>query len=144
MKMKLMLIFMVAAFAFMVCDTVSVLSMSIHEEMESNSNIAEREIIVPTEVVQMQATAYCLNGTTATGTQTRIGVAASKPEWFGRKVAVYRKGKDGYPAEKIGEYTIEDTGGKPIRNGSVIDLWFPTYDECIQFGRKNVFVYFLD
>jgi len=144
MKMKIALIFMVAAVAFMLCDTVSCLSMSMYEEKMENSNIKDREIISPTEVVQMQATAYCLNGTTATGTKTRIGVAASKPEWFGRKVAVYSKDKEGNPAEMIGEYTIEDTGGKPIRNGSVIDLWFPTYDECIQFGRKEVYVYFLD
>lgn len=144
MKMKYVVAALVISFICVLFDTVVGLSMSVMEESSNRSAIEERELITPTEVVQMQATAYCLNGTTATGTQTRVGVAASKPEWFGRKVAVYRKGKDGYPAEKIGEYTIEDTGGKPIRNGSVIDLWFPTYDECIQFGRKNVFVYFLD
>lgn len=142
--MKYVVAALVISFICVLFDTVVGLSMSVMEESVNRSAIEERELITPTEVVQMQATAYCLNGTTATGTQTRVGVAASKPEWFGRKVAVYRKGKDGYPAEKIGEYTIEDTGGKPIRNGSVIDLWFPTYDECIQFGRKNVFVYFLD
>ena len=142
--MKYVVAALVISFICVLFDTVVGLSMSVMEESSNRNAIEERELITPTEVVQMQATAYCLNGTTATGTQTRVGVAASKPEWFGRKVAVYRKGKDGYPAEKIGEYTIEDTGGKPIRNGSVIDLWFPTYDECIQFGRKNVFVYFLD
>ena len=144
MKMKYVVAALVISFICVLFDTVVGLSMSVMEESSNRSAIEERELITPTEVVQMQATAYCLNGTTATGTQTRVGVAASKPEWFGRKVAVYRKGKDGYPAEKIGEYTIEDTGGKPIRNGSVIDLWMPTYDECIRFGRKNVYVYFLD
>lgn len=144
MKMKYVVAALVISFICVLFDTVVGLSMSVMEESSNRSAIEERELITPTEVVQMQATAYCINGTTATGTQTRVGVAASKPEWFGRKVAVYRKDKDGNPAEMIGEYTIEDTGGKPIRNGSVIDLWFPTYDECIQFGRKNVFVYFLD
>lgn len=90
---------------------------------------------------QMKATAYCINGTTATGTQTRVGVAASKREWFGKTVRVYADDGTGKSAELIGTYVIEDTGGKPIRSGKVIDIWMPTYDECIQFGRRSVIVF---
>ena len=89
----------------------------------------------------MQATAYCLNGQTATGTQTRVGVAASKREWFGKTVRVYRADRHGYPMELIGEYVIEDTGGDNIQNGKAIDIWLPTYEECKVFGRKRVVVY---
>lgn len=90
---------------------------------------------------RMQATAYCIEGTTATGTQTRPGVAAGKREWLGKSVTVYSQDANGNIGDLIGTYIIEDTGGKPIRSGKVIDIWLPTYDECIAFGRKNVIVY---
>lgn len=91
------------------------------------------------ELNSMIATAYCLTGSTATGTTPRLGVAASRPSWFGRTVRVYTNA-NGQPGTLIGTYTIEDTGGAPIWNGSVIDIWLPTEDECFQFGRKCVLV----
>ena len=145
MRMKYAVAVLVISFIAMLFDTVVALSMSLHEEAEKATKIEERQIeIEPVEFYKMQATAYCINGTTATGTQTRIGVAASKPEWFGRRVAVYKQDSNGYPAELIGEYTVEDTGSTPIRTGKVIDIWFPSYDAAIKFGRKNVIVYLLD
>ena len=87
----------------------------------------------------MIATAYCLTGSTATGTAPRLGVAASKPSWFGKTVKVYANNA-GQPGKLIGTYTIEDTGGEPIRTGSVIDIWLPTESECFEFGRKCVLV----
>ena len=96
-----------------------------------------------TEMHSMIATAYCLNGTTATGTQTRQGIAAGKREWFGKTVRVYWN-DGGEAGSLIGEYVIEDTGGRPIRNGSVIDIWMPTREECMNFGRKCVLVEVVD
>lgn len=89
--------------------------------------------------IPMTATAYCINGTTASGSHARRGIAASKPEWMGLTAMVY-KNDNGEPGDFLGYYEIKDTGGKNIRSGKVIDLWFPTYDECIQFGRKKVLV----
>lgn len=97
---------------------------------------------VHAEEVSMTATAYCLHGTTATGTQTRIGVAASKPEHFGRVCLVFED-IGGEPGECLGVFVVEDTGGAPIRDGHVIDLWMETYDECIAFGKKKVIVRFI-
>lgn len=91
------------------------------------------------ELYSMVATAYCLTGSTSTGTTPRLGVAASKPSWFGKTVKVYTNNA-GQPGKLIGTYTIEDTGGEPIRTGSVIDIWLPTEDECFEFGRKCVLV----
>ena len=91
------------------------------------------------ELYSMVATAYCLTGSTAMGTTPRLGVAASKPSWFGKQVNVYTN-NNGQPGQLIGTYTIEDTGGAPIRNGSVIDIWLPTESECFEFGRKCVLV----
>lgn len=87
----------------------------------------------------MIATAYCINGTTASNTHTRPGICASKRKWFGKTARIY-KNENGEPGELIGVYTVEDTGGRPIRNGSVIDIWLPTESECFQFGSKCVLV----
>ena len=95
------------------------------------------------ELYSMVATAYCLTGSTATGTTPRLGVAASKPAWFGKQVNVYWN-DGGKPGSLIGTYTVEDTGGAPIRNGSVIDIWLPDEDTCFQFGRRCVLVEVID
>lgn len=111
-------------------------------ELDANikdTKAAEKHAQMNADYHSMIATAYCLNGTTATGTATREGIAASKLEWFGKTARVYWN-DNGVPGELIGEYTIEDTGGTPIRNGSVIDIWLPTYEECVQFGRRLVLV----
>ena len=111
-------------------------------ELDANikdTKAAEKHAQMNTNYHSMIATAYCLNGTTATGTATRDGIAASKREWFGKTARVYWN-DNGEPGELIGEYTIEDTGGTPIRNGSVIDIWLPSYEECMQFGRRLVLV----
>jgi 3D (Asp-Asp-Asp) domain-containing protein len=90
---------------------------------------------------KMQATAYCLTGLTATETQVRPGIVASKPEWFGKTVSIYLQDENGNAGEFLGNYVVEDTGGKAIRRGKVIDIWMPTEDECFAFGRRNVIVF---
>ena len=106
----------------------------------TNSKVERPEKEAPHgELHSMIATAYCLTGSTATGTTPRLGVAASKPSWFGKQVKVYTN-SNGQPGKLIGTYTIEDTGGEPIRTGSVIDIWLPTESECFEFGRKCVLV----
>lgn len=122
-------------------------TLSIAEELQEihipDTAAAEAYRLSQTKLHSMVATAYCLNGTTATGTQTREGVAAGKREWFGKTVRVYQN-NGGEPGDLIGQYTIEDTGGKPIKTGSVIDIWMPTRDQCMAFGRKCVLVEVLD
>ena len=93
---------------------------------------------------KMKATAYCLTGKTATGTYTKSGVCASKREWFGKRVAVYEADSEGNAVSLIGYFSVEDTGGAPIQKGHVIDIWLPTYEECKQFGWKNVIVFLLE
>jgi len=109
-----------------------------HEAHNSKIEKPERETQEHT-YHSMIATAYCLTGSTAMGTTPRLGVAASKPSWFGKTVKVYTN-SNGQPGKLIGTYTIEDTGGEPIRTGSVIDIWLPTESECFEFGRKCVLV----
>lgn len=126
-----------AVFAFIYAlDTISAIAAEFEEHgQDMLSGNTEPEPVYHS----MIATAYCLTGLTATETQTRPGIAASKREWFGKTAKVY-KNQDGNVGELIGEYVIEDTGGKAIRNGSVIDIWLPTEAECKRFGRKTVYV----
>lgn len=89
--------------------------------------------------IPMTAKAYCDIGTTADGSYTRKGICAAKPEWIGLTAAIYLN-DNGQPGKFLGYYEIKDTGGRSIRNGKVIDIWLPTYDECITFGKKSVLV----
>lgn len=88
--------------------------------------------------IPMTATAYCKNGTTASGSHTRRGICASKPEWIGLTAMIY-KDNHGELGEFLGYYEIKDTG-RSVRNGKVIDIWLPTESECKQFGKKKVLV----
>ena len=52
-----------------------------------------------------------------------------------------------YIVSADGEYlygycVAEDTGG--AIQGNIVDLFFNTYEECIQFGRRDVLIYILD
>ena len=44
--------------------------------------------------------------------------------------------------ETAGIATAEDTGSLIL--GHRIDLYYDTYDECVQFGARNCIVYILD
>lgn len=110
------------------------------------AHAAEIEEVAPVqpEYKKMQATAYCLTGKRCDGGAVRRGIASAAPEYYGMAAAVYIN-DDGKPGEFLGWYEILDTGGNEgIRNGSVLDIWMPTYEECIQFGRKDVLVVFVE
>lgn len=79
-------------------------------------------------------------GITASGTQARVGAVAVDPEVIplGTKLYIeYADGSGGY-----GYATAEDTGS--AIKGYRVDLFFNTYQECINFGRKRVIVYVLE
>lgn len=92
------------------------------------------------EFIPMKATAYCINGTTATETHTRPGICAGPREHFYDVAMVYKRNKDGSLGEFIGYFECLDTGGKAIKSGKVLDIWLPTYEECRQFGSKDIYV----
>ena len=81
------------------------------------------------------ATAYCLLGTTSTGSTTGPGTIAVNP-----KVIPYHKqlhvSWDGgsYDGESL------DTGGDCRKGKIICDLWLSTDEECRQFGRRQVTV----
>jgi 3D (Asp-Asp-Asp) domain-containing protein len=78
--------------------------------------------------IHVEARSYCLRGFTSRGAPTRMGVIAVDPRLipFGSKIYV-----PGY-----GWGTALDTGGAII--GHNIDLWMPTYSQCMQWGVRSV------
>lgn len=96
------------------------------------------------QVLDFQATAYYCEpnawNTTYTGTEARVGAIAVDPNFIPLGTKMYIVSADG---EYVYGYCIaEDTGG--AIKGKIVDLYFNTYDECIQFGRRDVKIYVLE
>jgi 3D (Asp-Asp-Asp) domain-containing protein len=82
-------------------------------------------------VVMLNASAYCDKGITASGEYVRDGICAVDringvlvP--FGSKVIL--------PNGKV--LIVKDRFG--ANHDNHLDIWMPTEDECLQFGRRNL------
>ena len=115
----------------------------------SSAPIIEQQQLVPgttleySEIWDFQATAYYCEpnawNTTYTGTEARVGAIAVDPNFIPLGTRMYIVSADG---EYIYGYCVaEDTGG--AIKGKIVDLYFNTYDECVQFGRRDVKIYVL-
>ena len=96
---------------------------------------------VRAEIKKGWATAYCKTGTTASGTTTTENrTVAGKREDFGKTVHIWLDDGDGQVKMEnfVGTYVIEDTGGKPIREGRVLDIYMPDKEDCRQFGGRRI------
>ena len=105
------------------------------------------------KVITCNATAYDLSfqscgkypgdpgyGITASGTHAKYGTVAVDPRVIPLGTRMYIESADG--SFVYGYCVAEDTGG--AIKGNKVDLFFNTYSECMQFGRRNVKVYILD
>lgn len=93
-----------------------------------NANASE-----DTELHKLHATAYNLEGITATGTQVRHGVCATgRPEWLGKTIILYQRNGDNI-GDFIGIYECLDTGCKP----EVIDVWTDNPQEFMDKVYEN-------
>lgn len=97
--------------------------------------------------VRFTGTAYTCNspnylgdGKTYTGTDARVGVVAVDPEIIPLGTRMYIASADG---EYIYGYCVaEDTGS--LISGTIVDLYYDTHEACMDFGRRDVIIYFLD
>lgn len=78
------------------------------------------------------ATAYAIEGRTASGSRARPGVVAADPKVLplGSRIEVSNAGR------YSGEYVVEDTG--PAVRGRTIDIYVPSVTEARRFGRRRV------
>ena len=76
---------------------------------------------------------------TSTGTTVRYGTVAVDPRFipYGTRMLIVSHDGERY----YGIATAEDCGGAIKRDR--MDLYFPTYQECIEFGRRRCTIYFL-
>jgi 3D (Asp-Asp-Asp) domain-containing protein len=86
-------------------------------------------------VLEMEVTAYCSQGQTASGVQTRRGVVAADPRVLplGSRVRVDGLGR---PHDRV--YDVEDTG-REIK-GRELDVFMPDCQAAKVFGRQMALV----
>lgn len=92
---------------------------------------AESALARTDEYVEFEATAYCLKGRTASGEPVRNGIIAADPRFLPLGTIVHiRAGK------YTGKYEVLDTGR--LIKGRRIDIYIPSREEAIIFGRRQV------
>lgn len=121
------------------------------KQIEKHARIENGTITLPTGEVlsykgqmKVRATAYThtdegCNTITATGTVVHIGTVAVDPRVIPYGTRMFIVTSDGMI--DYGLSVAEDCGG--AIKGDRIDLYFPTYEECMDFGRRDCTVYFL-
>lgn len=85
-------------------------------------------------------TAYCDVGLTASGHQAGPDYVAVNPAVIPYGTRLYIRSQDGAYERYC---TASDTGGNLLNGNVMIDLWFPTAEECYDFGVRDLDVYFL-
>jgi 3D (Asp-Asp-Asp) domain-containing protein len=100
---------------------------------------AARSAPRPNAVLEMEITAYCTSGETASGQQTRRGLVAADPRVLplGSRVRVDGLGR---PHDRI--YDVADTG-REIK-GRELDIFMPDCRTAKAFGRRIARVRILD
>lgn len=84
-------------------------------------------------LIKMHATAYCLDGITASGEPVREGICASgHRDWIGKTVVLYQRLPNDEVGKILGIFEVKDTGCKD----SVIDVWMPDLEECQKWMDK--------
>ena len=79
----------------------------------------------------IRCTCYCTGTITATGKRVREGMISSSREHFGQKANLYTES-----GEYIGTFICEDTGGKPIKQGKVLDVYRNDIDGVHEWQKE--------
>ncbi|MGN0697109.1 MAG: G5 domain-containing protein [Oscillospiraceae bacterium] len=96
-----------------------------------------------TQALHGKSCAYTANegALMSTGKAVQQGYVAVNPDIIPYGTKMYIVADDG---EVYGYAIAADTGGSVGRNDILVDLFMWSYDECIQWGAKNVTIYILD
>ena len=97
-----------------------------------------------TRVLTGSGTAYYApaGALTSTGRLARYGVVAVDPDIIPYGSILYIVSNDGQVV--YGYAVAGDTGGALWAGTAIVDLYYNTYDECCQFGRRDVTIYVLE
>lgn len=102
------------------------------------------EVLTYTDTATVRATAYTHTDEgcdliTATGTTVRWGTVAVDPRYIPYGTRMFIAASNG--SYVYGIAVAEDCGGDI--KGDRMDLYMPTYEQCMEFGRRVCTVYFL-
>lgn len=102
------------------------------------------EVLTYTDTATIRATAYThtdagCDMTTATGTTVHWGTVAVDPRYIPYGTRMFIVSNDGEYVYGIA--VAEDCGGDI--KGDRMDLYMPTFSECMEFGRRVCTIYFL-
>lgn len=99
------------------------------------------------DVKKIRCTCYCHSGITASGQQTREGIAAGRKDWLGCVAGIYSIAENGELGEFLGYYEFLDTGagmdtdgdgkGDSIIRGQSIDLFKNSLDDAKAWIREH-------
>lgn len=78
--------------------------------------------------------------TTATGHAVGVGIIAADPTVFPYHTRMFIQSVAGNRTYGVSQ--VEDCGGAV--KGYKVDLWFPSYADCVSWGRRNVYTWVLD
>ncbi len=96
-----------------------------------------------TKKITGKGSAYTWTGNrTCTGKIPQPGYIAVNKNVIPLHTKLFIRSSDG--SYLYGYAEAEDTGGFANTTNRIVDLYFSTYNECVQFGVRNVEVYFLD
>jgi 3D (Asp-Asp-Asp) domain-containing protein len=101
------------------------------ENVDAKVNTNIETIDIEGDLIDFDATAYCLKGRTASGIDTRPGVIAADPRVLPMGTVVHLRA-----GRYTGTYTVMDTGSR-IR-GRRVDVYVTTHREAVAFGRRQV------
>ncbi len=94
------------------------------------------------KIITGKATAYCTGTTCSTGVRAMPGRVAVDPREIPYGTKMYIVSSDG--RWHYGYATASDTGGFIYNSNTVVDIYMRSYDDCINFGRRNVDIYILE
>lgn len=111
---------------------------------ESTITLPTGEVLTYTGTAVIRATAYThtddgCNMTTATGSTVRHGTVAVDPRYIPYGTRMFIMAADGSYVYGVAE--AEDCGGDI--KGDRMDLYMPSFEECMAFGRRVCTIYFL-
>jgi 3D (Asp-Asp-Asp) domain-containing protein len=85
----------------------------------------------PLNPEEFNATAYCVTGLTASGVPVAPGHVSADPKVIPLGSMIYVE-----TPFMSGVYQVMDTG--ELIKGKIIDIFIPSYESCMEFGRRIV------
>jgi 3D (Asp-Asp-Asp) domain-containing protein len=105
--------------------------LSVQKENLPGSGTATASTATRTE--DFEATAYCVTGITKSGAKVVPGHVAADPKVIPLGSMIY---VDSPFMGMGGIYQVLDTG--ELVKGKIIDIFIPSYERCVEFGRRGV------